>query len=66
MTKLEARLIKAALIWHAVKVFAPRYPSAKEDKALRRAAIDLLKKQDDKLTVRRLEAALKGRVAQKR
>lgn len=66
MTKLEAQLIKAALIWHAVKVFAPRYPNAKEDKDLRRAAINLLKKQDDKMSARRLEIALKGKPAQKR
>lgn len=66
MTKLEAQLIKAALIWHAVKVFAPRYPNAKEDKALRRAAINFLKKQDDKTSARRLKTALKGRAAQKR
>lgn len=38
-------LIRAALIWHAVKVFQPRYPSRKEDMALRRAAIRLLKGQ---------------------
>lgn len=66
MTKLEAQLIKAALIWHAVKVFAPRYPNANEDKALRRAAINFLKKQNDKMSARRLETALKGRAAQKR
>lgn len=57
MTRLEAELVKAALIWHAVKVFK-RYPQAKEDQALRRAAINLLKKQDDKRTVQRLERAL--------
>lgn len=62
MTKLEAQLIKAALIWHAVKVFAPRYPNAIEDKALMRAAINFLKKQNDKMSARRLDAALKGRV----
>lgn len=61
MTRLEAQLVKAALIWHAVKAFK-RYPQNKEDKALRRAAINLLKKQDDKMTVKRLERAL----AQKR
>lgn len=44
MTRLELGLIRAALIWHAVKAFK-RYPSAKEDKALRRAAIRLLKGQ---------------------
>ena len=44
MTRLETGLIRAALFWHAVKVFS-RYPSAKEDKALRRAAIALLKGQ---------------------
>lgn len=61
MTRLEAQLVKAALIWHAVKVFK-RYPQTKEDKALRRAAINLLKKQGDKMTVKRLEQAM----AQKR
>lgn len=45
MTRLETGLIRAALFWHAVKVFAPRYPNQKEDKALRRAAIALLKGQ---------------------
>lgn len=44
MTRLETGLIRAALIWHAVKVFK-RYPNAGEDKALRRAAIALLKGQ---------------------
>lgn len=65
MTKLEAQLIKAALIWHAVKVFSPRYPSAKEDKALRRAAINFLKKQNDKVSARRLETALKRSAARR-
>lgn len=60
MTKLEAQLIKAALLWHAIKVFSPRYPNQKEDKDLRRAAINFLKKQNDKVSARRLEAALKG------
>jgi len=57
VTRLEAQLVKAALVWHAVKVFK-LYPQAKEDKALRRAAINLLKKQDDKMTAKRLERAL--------
>lgn len=65
MTKLEAQLIKAALMWHVVKVFCPRYPDAMEDRALRRAAINFLKKQGDKVSVRRLEEALKGRVSKK-
>jgi len=59
MTKLEAKLIKAALIWHAVKVFAPHYPNAKEDKALRRAAIAFLKSPDEKAAAERLRVALK-------
>jgi len=45
MTRLETAVIRAALIWHAVKVFQPRYPSRGEDMALRRAAIALLKGQ---------------------
>jgi hypothetical protein len=59
MTKLEAQLIKAALIWHAVKVFSPRYPSAKEDKALRHAASAFLKSPDEKRAAERLRVALK-------
>lgn len=43
-TMLEIGVIRAALIWHAVKVFK-RYPNAGEDKSLRRAAIALLKGQ---------------------
>jgi hypothetical protein len=59
MTKLEAQLIKAALIWHAVKVFAPRYPNAKEDKALRHAAIEFLNSPEEKAAAERLRVALK-------
>ena len=59
MTKVEAQLIKAALLWHAVKVFSPRYPSAKEDAALRRAAIAFLKSPDEKAAAERLRKALK-------
>ena len=59
MTKLEARLIKAALTWHAVKVFTI-YPSAKEDKALRRAAIAFLKSPGEKAAAERLRKALRG------
>lgn len=59
MTKLEAKLVKAALIWHAVKVFRPRYPREKEDTALRRAAIAYLKQKGEKAAAERLKMALK-------
>jgi hypothetical protein len=57
MTKLEAQVVAAALVWHAVNVFKCRPLHEKHDKALRGAAIDLLKKQDDKMTVRHLAIA---------
>jgi len=57
MTKLEAKVVAAALVWHAVNVFRSRPLHLKHDKRLRVAAINLLKNQDDKLTVRHLAIA---------
>ena len=57
MTKLEAKVVVAALVWHAKNVFSGRALHTKQDKALRIAAINLLKKQDDDFTVKRLQIA---------
>lgn len=59
MTKLEAQVVKAALIWHAVNAITGRPLHHKHDQALRQAAINLLKKQKDKELVQHLESALK-------
>lgn len=61
MTRLEAEVLKAALIWHTCNVFSCRTLRRKQDKALHIASVRLLKKQDDKETASRLEAALKRR-----
>ena len=61
MTKLEAEVVKAALIWHTVNVFRCRPLHRKEDKALRVASINLMRKQDHLATEIRLEVALKRR-----
>lgn len=57
MTKLEAKVVAAALVWHAVNSITGRPLRYKHDQDLRRASINLLKKQDDKVTARRLEIA---------
>jgi hypothetical protein len=57
MTKLEAKVVVAALVWHAKNTFECRPLHKKQDKALRIAAINLLKKQDDDFTVKRLQIA---------
>ena len=63
MTKLEAKVVAAALVWHAVNVIKSRPLHQKHDKRLRIAARNLLKKQDDKLTVRHLSIADPARSA---
>lgn len=57
MTKLEAKLVKAALIWHVCNAFKGRPLRDKQDRQLRIAAVNLLKKQDDKLTEKHLAIA---------
>lgn len=59
MTKLEAKVVKAALIWHAVNAVCGRPIHYKHDKALGVAAKNLLKRQNDKLTVRHIAKALR-------
>ncbi len=62
MTKLEAKLVKAALVWHVVTFLRGETRKLqKHERALRAAAIALLKKQDGKLTDARLKRALRGR-----
>jgi len=57
MTKLEAKLVAAALVWHAVNAIKGRPLTQKQDKQLRRAAINLLTRQDDQLSTRNMAIA---------